>query len=244
MATYFGQCDSSGNPTGDTNETLDLNWFGFSGKSFTCPGSGNQTVKDLSAYVDVNSGSPNIRLSIYDNAGNKVCEGSAQVAVSGASYSWQGHLTQASITPNPVNLTGGAAYRMFIACDASQAGLWAQSGGSSGDTDYGSNDYTGGFPATIPGDTNYNVWPCLRVGVDAEAGTIEQEGFRFRNDDGSESAATWKANQDTNITLAAATVVRIRMLLNATGDPASIGAQLEYRYKPSGGAFGSWTKVN
>jgi hypothetical protein len=74
--------------------------------------------------------------------------------------------------------------------------------------------------------------------------TIEQEGFRFRNDDGSESAATWKANQDTNITLAADTSTRIRMLLNATGDPASIGAQLEARYKPSGGAFGPWTKVN
>jgi hypothetical protein len=74
--------------------------------------------------------------------------------------------------------------------------------------------------------------------------SIEQEGFRFRNDDGSEAAATWKANQDVNITLAADTAARIRMLLNATGDPASIGAQLEYRYKPSGGAFGPWTKVN
>ncbi len=73
---------------------------------------------------------------------------------------------------------------------------------------------------------------------------IEQEGFRFRNDDGSESAATWKAAQDTNITLGADTVARLRVLLNATLDPASIGAQLEYRYKPSGGAFGSWTKVN
>jgi hypothetical protein len=79
--------------------------------------------------------------------------------------------------------------------------------------------------------------------IDISAPT-EQEGFRFRNDDGSESAATWKASQDTNINLAADTAARIRMLLNATGDPASIGAQLEYRYKPSGGAFGSWTKVN
>ena len=76
------------------------------------------------------------------------------------------------------------------------------------------------------------------------AGTIEQKNFRFRNDDNNEATATWKANQDTNITLAADTAARIRMLLNATGDPNSIGAQLEYRYKPSGGAFGSWTKVN
>jgi len=75
------------------------------------------------------------------------------------------------------------------------------------------------------------------------AATIEQEGFRPRNDDGTEATATWKANQDTNINLAADTAFRLRILLNATGDPASIGAQLEYRYKPSGGAFGSWNKV-
>jgi len=74
--------------------------------------------------------------------------------------------------------------------------------------------------------------------------TIEQEGFRFRNDDGSESAATWKANQDTNITLAADTAFRLRFLLKATGNPDSIDAQAEARIKPSGGAFGSWEKIN
>ena len=73
---------------------------------------------------------------------------------------------------------------------------------------------------------------------------IEQEGFRFRNDDGSESAATWKANQDTNITLAADTAFRLRFLLKATGNPDSIDAQAEARVKPSGGAFGSWEKIN
>jgi hypothetical protein len=78
---------------------------------------------------------------------------------------------------------------------------------------------------------------------DLVVASIEQEGFRFRNDDGSESAATWKANQDTNITLAANTAFRLRELLNATGDPASISTQIEVRYKPSGGAFGSYTKV-
>jgi len=74
--------------------------------------------------------------------------------------------------------------------------------------------------------------------------TIEQEGFRFRNDDGSESAATWKANQDTNITLAADTAFRLRFLLKATGNPDSIDAQADARVKPSGGAFGAWEKIN
>jgi hypothetical protein len=74
--------------------------------------------------------------------------------------------------------------------------------------------------------------------------SIEQEGFRFRNDDGSESAATWKANQDVNINLAADTAFRLRFLLKATGNPDSIDAQAEARVKPSGGAFGAWEKIN
>ena len=91
---------------------------------------------------------------------------------------------------------------------------------------------------------DYSYSMGILIALKPVTAVIEQEGFRFRNDDGSESAATWKASQDTNITLAADTAARIRMLLNATGDPDSIGAQLEYRYKPSGGAFGSWNKVN
>lgn len=72
---------------------------------------------------------------------------------------------------------------------------------------------------------------------------IDQEGFRFRNDDGSEASATWKAGQDINTVFAPGDVARLRALLNATGDPASIEAQLEYRHKPSGGSFGDWKKV-
>jgi hypothetical protein len=108
------------------------------------------------------------------------------------------------------------------------------------------NDANYPFQTDIDGQDRGGAAASWDIGADeyVSSAAIEQEGFRFRNDDGSESAATWKANQDTNITLAADTAARIRMLLNATGDPASIGAQLEYRYKPSGGAFGSWTKVN
>jgi hypothetical protein len=108
------------------------------------------------------------------------------------------------------------------------------------------NDATWSFQTDIDGDDRGGAAAAWDIGADeyVAAATIEQEGFRFRNDDGSESAATWKDSQDVNITLAANTSTRLRAILNATGDPASIGAQLEYRYKPSGGAFGSWTKVN
>lgn len=58
----------------------------------------------------------------------------------------------------------------------------------------------------------------------------EQEGYRWRNDDGSESAATWKAAQDTDITgLDKETTVRLRVLSDATGDPPTAQATLQVR---------------
>lgn len=59
--------------------------------------------------------------------------------------------------------------------------------------------------------------------------TLEQEGFRFRNDDGSESAATWLASQDTVITQPSLTNTRLRVLLNASLDYTSSQYQLEYK---------------
>lgn len=64
--------------------------------------------------------------------------------------------------------------------------------------------------------------------------TLEQEGFRFFNDDGSESTATGAALQDTNLSLGALVNTRLRMLLNATGDPPSRQFRLEYRKNNTG----------
>ena len=58
---------------------------------------------------------------------------------------------------------------------------------------------------------------------------LEQEGFRFRNDDGSETTATWAASQDTNYSVSPSTLKRLRMLVNATGDPAAGEYKLQYR---------------
>lgn len=79
----------------------------------------------------------------------------------------------------------------------------------------------------------------------AEGGTISlvQEGFRFRNDDGSETTATWKAAEDTGITLPSGNTVRLRLVIDATGASNAI-PQLEYRLQPAGNNnWGNWTKV-
>lgn len=71
------------------------------------------------------------------------------------------------------------------------------------------------------------------------AATMEQEGFRFRADDGSETTATWLAAQDTDITRQKETNTRLRLLANATNDPASVGYKLQYKLSTDG----SWSDV-
>jgi hypothetical protein len=50
---------------------------------------------------------------------------------------------------------------------------------------------------------------------------IEQEGYRWRNDDGSEAAATWRQAQDTVDTVDKGEVIRMRTLINSSGDPGA-----------------------
>lgn len=59
--------------------------------------------------------------------------------------------------------------------------------------------------------------------------TAEAEGYRWRNDDGSESAATWRQSQDTADSVAPETTVRLRVLVNYTGDPGSVAHTLQVR---------------
>lgn len=72
------------------------------------------------------------------------------------------------------------------------------------------------------------------------AALTEQEGFRWRNDDGSESTATWLATQDTGITQPTGTNTRLRTIMNTTNDEPSESYQLEYRKVGNT----DWHKVN
>jgi hypothetical protein len=74
--------------------------------------------------------------------------------------------------------------------------------------------------------------------VEAE---LEQEGFRWRNDDDDEADATWRQNQDVDDEIAREINIRLRTLLNATGDPDS--QQYELQYKETSDGAGEWRKV-
>ncbi|MCH9046449.1 MAG: hypothetical protein IIA40_10120 [SAR324 cluster bacterium] len=70
---------------------------------------------------------------------------------------------------------------------------------------------------------------------------LNQDGFRGRNDDGSESAATWKAALNTDWTQAVDENFRIRFLVTETGGAASnnVQPQLQYNLNSAG-----WNDVN
>lgn len=74
-------------------------------------------------------------------------------------------------------------------------------------------------------NTKYSIYATY-------SGVIEQEGFRWRDDDGSETTATWLATQDTDITRAKSTNTRLRTLLNTKdsgSNPSSQQFKLQYQ---------------
>ena len=65
------------------------------------------------------------------------------------------------------------------------------------------------------------------------ASALVQEGFRFRNDNGSETAATWAENQDTNITWGLNTNLRFRALIDSPGSATTTTLGLQYKISTS-----------
>lgn len=72
---------------------------------------------------------------------------------------------------------------------------------------------------------------------------VVQVGYRFRNDNGSEAAATWRQNQNTADTIDADTTFRLRLEAHENAGAArSVGGQLEVAL--NGGAFQSVTTTS
>ncbi len=64
--------------------------------------------------------------------------------------------------------------------------------------------------------------------------------YRYRNDDGDEATATWRAAEQTNVSVANGATFRLRFQVDSAGDPPSQPFTLQYR------KFGdvSWTSVS
>lgn len=111
------------------------------------------------------------------------------------------------------------------------------------DGDFGTGAYTKsitGLTAGLPyrvrayavnaGGTGYGTT------VDVTTLKTDQHSFRFRDDDGSETTAAWLDALNTDITHATETPLRLRLLVDTTGDQPSQGYQLEHR--KNAGAYG------
>jgi len=88
-------------------------------------------------------------------------------------------------------------------------------------------DLSGTFTDDIEGQTR-DTW-YIGASEIVVSLALEQEGFRWRDDDDSEAAATGLALQDIDITRAKETNTRLRILLNATGDQAAKQFKLQYK---------------
>ncbi len=98
-----------------------------------------------------------------------------------------------------------------------------------------------GTTTTMSWSISSNAWLVGGVAFIPQSASYEQEGYRWREDDGSETAATWIVAQDTDITRAKETNTRLRVISNATGNPATHQTTLEYR--KVGDADSEWRSV-
>lgn len=163
MPTYFGYTAIGADaPTGGTLWTRNKNHV----TGYTCPGSGPQVVKELSAYVKSNGGTPgHIRIAVYDASHNLICQGTAEVTIDNTTAGWYGHLTQANITPNPAYLTGGVQYDLALCLDAEDVVRYRDLG-TLGDNTWEAVDYTDGWPSTLADVTDGSSKWSVRCGVD------------------------------------------------------------------------------
>lgn len=90
-------------------------------------------------------------------------------------------------------------------------------------------------PNTVDAYGNVAVIDGINGPTEAAAVSLTQHSFRWREDDGSETGASWAAALNTDISAAVSTTKRLRILIDAEGDPAALLAQMEWR--KSGGTW-------
>jgi hypothetical protein len=239
MTTYFGECQSDGSLIGAVAgyDYGGVACIGNVGITYTAPGSGVQNIDSLGIYARSGGTSGDIRCALYNDDLSLRCQWDAALTISDDTPSWRDFAT-ADLT-GTTTVVGGQNYHFYYTLGSGNYPQIGYNTGSANDWKYGVDNYLSGFPASVsePSAGSTAGRMIMRCGV--AGGTIEQEGFRFRNDDGSEAAATWIANQDTNITAPKNVNTRLRFVVNSTGDFSATQFQLEYR--KSGES--TWRKV-
>jgi hypothetical protein len=198
-------------------------------------------ISAIAFYLHSKSGSPDIGYRVWiDEADANFYPVNGIGGIGGSTLITNaslvtGALTKYSLSSVVSGLTAGNRYVIVIAPWNTTTNAWASSYNDFRTSV--SNPYANG--RRVHGDGSYSSWFAPDSGNadiqfrtyydDALSLVIDQEGFRFRNDDGDEDGATWIDAQDTDITREIEVNTRLRLLLNATGDPPSSQYRLEYK---------------
>jgi hypothetical protein len=92
-------------------------------------------------------------------------------------------------------------------------------------------------PNAYTNDAAFSTW--REYSVDSAA--RDQEGFRWREDDGNESGASWLETQDTALSRAAGATTRLRVLVDTDGNTPT--GQMKIQYKRDDEADSEWRDI-
>lgn len=174
--TYFGYNTQGASNVNINNTTTWMGTFTGGGTDDTCPGTGNQDIKNLAAYVRYYSGgSGSFRLAVYRASDSAlVCHGTNPVSFP-SGWAWTGHDPATDITwVIGTTLVGGTKYKLAITASGTNIIVAVDGGKTSGDfaSESGLHYVSNPFPSTIPSLTNNTNWFSIRCGVDAAASSI------------------------------------------------------------------------
>lgn len=211
----------------------DVNWCRGHPLPANALAAGETVLKSVSIYVGTTHTSQ-IRVGLYQ--GGAVGDADTAVLIrdfgltTGSATSAWLTLDAADETLDPDEplwiLVKGNDTGFSVVYDADTPGDFYATAGRSLFTATQGDDETVAYTTPLDtADSTADFWYSFYLTAEAPL-SREQEGFRFRNDDGSESGATGRQSQDVADTVAKETALRLRMLTDMTGNPGAEGARL------------------
>lgn len=201
---------------------------------FTPTENGTITGINFIGFKDF-GGTANVRFAVYsDNAGvpNQLLAYTNTNTLVGTTLQSYGGTSFTEQVVGGLNITSGVPVWLALMNDDPSTIRAYYDAGDAGQTYLASPSFTTwNWQTTITSAQNI---AAVKLSIYADytpsaPSDAIQEGFRFRNDDGSETTATWLAAQDANAYKPLNQNVRLRMLIDSTGDLPSALVRLYYK---------------
>ncbi len=165
--SYFGYQNDKTEPAGLTySQNNTGNEFDVYKASFHQYTGTTGTLKELCGHARKNTQDSTMRIAIYDNSGNLVAKGSADITINSATPQWWCHttFTDASDAPVTPTISNGTYYRIADATADGQVFL-GYVAGTSGDMGYNVSYGPSTMPDAVPSLTNSSRHRAIIAGV-------------------------------------------------------------------------------